>query len=97
MLETFGVSHGGLDRQRNEDAFLCRRDLGLFAVADGMGGHSAGEIASHLALDALEAFLLRTADDTDFTWPFGVDPNLSFDANRDRKSDRTGLRATDIA
>ena len=44
-------------RTNNEDAFVCAPRLGLFAVADGMGGHNAGEVASGLALDELAAAL----------------------------------------
>lgn len=43
----------GLRRQNNEDCLLARPDLGLYAVADGMGGHAAGEVASAICTDAL--------------------------------------------
>jgi PPM family protein phosphatase len=54
----------------------------LFAVADGMGGHSAGEVASGLAIETLQGFIHRSANDTDFSWPYGLDKTLSFDGNR---------------
>jgi protein phosphatase len=66
----------------NEDAFLLDVDQRLFAVADGMGGHNAGEVASQLALEALAGFVRRSATDTDLSWPYGVLPDLSFLANR---------------
>ena len=44
-------------RANNEDGFVCAPRVGLFAVADGMGGHNAGEVASALALDTLAAAL----------------------------------------
>ncbi len=84
MLHAFGITHLGLVRKTNEDAFLCCEDLQLFAVADGMGGHSAGEVASRLALEAFEAFMRRSSVDQDFSWPYGVDPDLSLHANRMR-------------
>ena len=46
-------------RTNNEDAFVCTPRLGLFAVADGMGGHNAGEVASALALDKLTTAVQR--------------------------------------
>src|ERR1700742_3562467 len=44
-------------RTNNEDGFVCAPRFGLFAVADGMGGHNAGEVASALALDTLAGAL----------------------------------------
>jgi serine/threonine protein phosphatase PrpC len=46
-------SHAGCRRKNNEDAFLCRPDVGLWAVADGMGGHAAGDVASALVIQQL--------------------------------------------
>lgn len=82
MLMAHGVSHPGTVRKINEDSLLCEIDLGLFLVADGMGGHNAGEVASKLAIEAVRGFLLRTREGDDFTWPYGINPQLSFDANR---------------
>jgi serine/threonine protein phosphatase PrpC len=48
-----GASHVGRVRQNNEDAWRVDMDLGLFTIADGMGGHAAGEVAAMLGLDTL--------------------------------------------
>lgn len=51
------ITHIGLVRQGNEDSFCVCPDLNLVAVADGMGGHEAGEVASHMAVQAIEDYL----------------------------------------
>jgi serine/threonine protein phosphatase PrpC len=63
-------------RTSNQDAVCARPDLGLFVVADGMGGYEGGEIASRLAVDTIEDLVRRTAADADVTWPYGIDPRL---------------------
>jgi protein phosphatase len=47
-----------------------------------MGGHNAGEVASELAVEAIKGFLARTQNTEEFTWPYGLDPGLSFHGNR---------------
>ena len=68
-------------RKRNEDAYVLDAELGLFAVADGMGGYSGGEIASHLAVDALAEFWSTSAD-PEATWPYAFDRALGYHENR---------------
>jgi serine/threonine protein phosphatase PrpC len=69
-------------RSANQDAHFVDTNLGLFIVADGMGGHKAGEVASTLAVQAVVDFITATHDVRDHTWPFPFDPLRSIAANR---------------
>jgi protein phosphatase len=82
MIDSFGISDAGPVRHNNEDRSLSDDELALFVVADGMGGHAAGEVASRLAVEAIENFIRRSQDPGDFSWPCGIDPTLSFTGNR---------------
>ena len=54
---SFGKSDVGLKRSNNEDSFIMRPDLGFLALADGMGGAAAGEVASQIFVDtAIDVF-----------------------------------------
>jgi serine/threonine protein phosphatase PrpC len=68
-------------RPNNEDASCVRPELGLFAVADGMGGYEGGELASALAVGALAAFFEENALDEEATWPFALVRTLSLGEN----------------
>lgn len=69
-------------RALNQDWLDWDLGLGLFIVADGMGGHNAGEVASHLAVQVVRDFIAESAHRADLTWPFPFDAALSVDANR---------------
>ena len=82
MLTAHGVTHVGHVRKTNEDHLLVDLDLGLCLVADGIGGHIAGEVASRMAVETIRAFIARSQDGGNCTWPFGIDPDASFAVNR---------------
>jgi PPM family protein phosphatase len=69
-------------RSLNQDTFFGDSALGLFVVADGMGGHNAGEVASKLAVETVVQFVNETVSTRQTTWPFSLDPKLSMAANR---------------
>jgi serine/threonine protein phosphatase PrpC len=91
-IEVAGISHVGMKRNHNEDNWFPKdedlaqdglnRDLMLFCVADGMGGHSSGEVASKIALDELAEFFRMTSKDQDATWPYKMDRARNYDENR---------------
>lgn len=82
MVTAHGVSHPGRVRKANEDRCEFDLDMGVFVVADGLGGHNAGEVASQLAAETILAFMRRTQEGEDVTWPYGIDRHLTLHANR---------------
>ncbi len=65
------LTHPGMRRDANEDTFCARPDLGLFVVADGLGGHPGGHLASRIVAEAIEATIGGTLDPADVA-RFGV-------------------------
>lgn len=81
-VEAIGQTDVGLKRGHNEDTYHLAPEHRLFIVADGMGGHSAGEVASHMAVETVSSFFDDTATDDELTWPFKMERSVGYDANR---------------
>lgn len=82
IIKSFGLSDIGKKRKINEDSLGLFPNIGLFVVADGMGGHAAGEIASRLAVESVKEFIAFSNGKEDITWPFEIDDTKSRDENR---------------
>jgi protein phosphatase len=80
-LSAFALSDVGRKRRHNEDAYLLDTERGLFVVADGMGGHAAGEVASRITVESVQEYLAMRDDDGDNTWPFGFNNRYSMEGN----------------
>src|SRR5688500_14518936 len=72
----------GMKRTHNEDYFSLIEDEQLFLVADGMGGHASGEVATKMAAETIGEFYQRTREDEEVTWPYKMDRSLSYVENR---------------
>jgi len=81
-LSFWAATDVGKKREVNEDNFLVDKKLSLFIVADGMGGHASGEVASRMAVDTIVGFFKATMDDQQLTWPFKMDHGHRYDINR---------------
>jgi len=81
MLTSAALSDPGRRRQVNEDYYLINRRQDLYILADGMGGHAAGEVASLLAASTIEEFLVLITGSAEITWPFGYNVRLPYEHN----------------
>jgi len=81
-IELAGKTDVGKKRNHNEDNFSIIEESGLYIVADGMGGHASGEVASQMAVDAMREFFLNTANDPERTWPYKMDRSKGYEENR---------------
>ncbi len=81
-IEVAGETNVGRKRNHNEDNFALMPEFGLYVVADGMGGHASGEVASKMSIDILREFLAETADDPERTWPYKMDRTKGYEENR---------------
>lgn len=82
QITSAALTNPGLKRTMNEDSFCVLPDHSLFVISDGMGGHTAGEIASQLTVSVIGNFIKTISQDDNVTWPFGIDPALSPESNK---------------
>lgn len=82
VIQAYGVSDVGCVRSSNQDRIVIDDQLGLYLVADGMGGHGHGEDAAELAVRSGQYYIAASRDRFDVSWPFGYDVNRSVDENR---------------
>jgi serine/threonine protein phosphatase PrpC len=77
-----GDSNVGMKRAHNEDSFYLPESERLAIVADGMGGHASGEVASRMAVETISGFFKATQEEQQLTWPFKMDKGHRYDVNR---------------
>jgi len=78
-----GLSDVGLQREHNEDSYCILSEHRLFVVADGMGGHRAGDVASHMATTEMTAFFDATSVDGEgVDWPSEENSRLTPEQSR---------------
>ena len=82
VIESWGATDVGMTRRLNEDVFLVDENLGVYLVADGMGGHAAGEVASRLAAEEIVRSLSEPTSGGKETWPSHWNLARSAAANR---------------
>jgi protein phosphatase len=76
------LSDVGRKRTHNEDSFALVESENLYLVADGMGGHASGEVASRMAIETMAEFFAATSADPEATWPYKMDKARGYDENR---------------
>lgn len=77
-----GATNIGRKREHNEDSITLPTNMSLAILADGMGGHSSGDVASRLAVDTVYDYFQSTADQQTLTWPYKIDSEHRAEINR---------------
>jgi len=82
IVESASITDRGKKRKANEDALILEDALGLYVVADGMGGHLAGDIASQMVVETIGEYIKKSIGNDDCGQTAGFDETLSREANR---------------
>ncbi len=82
VVESAGITDIGRKRKGNEDSYFLDDRIGVYVVADGMGGHQAGEVASRLVVETMKDYMNRIRENEDAEELADIDKSLSRDANR---------------
>ena len=81
-VESASITDRGKKRKTNEDALIFEDALGLYVVADGMGGHQAGDVASRLVVETIGDYIKKSIGSEDGNQTVDFDETLSHEANR---------------
>ena len=81
-IQFAGKTDVGMKRDHNEDNLRLVPREKLFLVADGMGGHASGEVASSIAVESIGQFFADTGKDPEVTWPYKAQRENDFEENR---------------
>jgi protein phosphatase len=82
LIESAGITDRGRKRQANEDALFLEDSMGLYVVADGMGGHLAGEVASRMVVETIGDYIRSCQENAENETPIYCNQTLSREANR---------------